>query len=211
MRTLAWKSTGTTAAAIFGMGLFLSAAPTPPRPQTGRPAVVQEITFSVDPAQSKVHFMVDTTLHTVHGTFTLKNGAIHFDPETGKAAGEIVVFAASADSGNSSRDEKLHKEVLECAKYPDAIFRPTQIEGKISAFGSSDVKLYGTFVLHGGSHDIVVPVHAELHGDSWKGTGKFDIPYVQWGLKNPSNFVLKVQPVVNVDLDMTGSLKTQNR
>ena len=120
-----------------------------------------------------------------------------------------IVFATSGESGNSSRDEKMHKEVLESGKYPEVVFRPSQVEGKVANSGSSDVKVHGTFVLHGGSHDITVPVHAELNGGSWKGSGKLDVPYIQWGLKNPSNFLLKVQPVVNVQLEITGALHGQ--
>jgi polyisoprenoid-binding protein YceI len=103
----------------------------------------------------------------------------------------------------------MHNEILESGKFPDVIFRPSQIEGKVASSGSSDVKVHGTFELHGNSHEIVVPVHAEMNGASWKGTGKFDVPYIQWGLKNPSNFLLKVQPVVNVELEMAGSVKSQ--
>jgi len=30
---------------------------------------------------------------------------------------------------------------------------------------------------------------------------------VKWGIKNPSNFLLKVNPVVNVELEMSGEVK----
>lgn len=207
MRVSGWKSAVMTAAAIFGIGIFLSATATPPHPQSAQ-ATLQEVVLTLDPAQSKVHWTVDSTLHTVHGTFRMKSGSVHFDQQTGIAVGEIVVLATSGESGNSSRDEKLHKEVLESRKYPDAVFRPTQIEGTVSTTGGSDLKIRGTFILHGGSHDITVPVHAELLGENWKGTARFDVPYIQWGLKNPSNFLLKVQPIVNVQLEMAGSLKS---
>ena len=134
---------------------------------------------------------------------------IHVDPDSGKASGEVVVLATSGESGNSTRDEKLHADILEVGTYPDVIFRPSQVEGKFSSSGGSDLKLHGTFVLHGSPHEIVVPVHAEMFVGSWKGSGKFAVPYIQWGLKNPSNFLLKVQPVVNVDVDLAGSWQIQ--
>jgi polyisoprenoid-binding protein YceI len=146
-------------------------------------------------------------LHTVHGTFALKSGTLHFDPETGKAGGEIVVFAPSGVSGNSSRDARMHKEILETAKYPDVVFRPTQVEGKVGQSGASDVKLGGVFSIHGADHDLTALVHAELTGDRWRGTGRFEVPYVKWGIKDPSNFLLKVKPVVSVELEMSGAVK----
>ncbi len=208
MRISGWKSSIATAAGILGIGVILSATAAPPRPQAAQ-AVAPEIVLTVDAGQSKVHWMVDSTLHTVHGTFAVKGGSLHFEAASGKAGGEVVVLATSGESGNSSRDEKMHKEILESGKFPDVLFRPTQVEGKVSSSGSSDVRVHGTFVLHGSSHEIIVPVHAELNGENWKGSGKFDVPYIQWGLKNPSNFLLKVQPVVTVDLELTGSLRSQ--
>ena len=81
------------------------------------------------------------------------------------------------------------------------------MEGKVSRPGSSDVKLKGILSIHGAEHEITAQVHAEFTADRWKGTSKFDVPYVQWGVKDPSNFLLKVKPVVNVELEMSGEVK----
>jgi len=206
MQVTRWKSAMAAVSGVLGIAVLLSATAAPPRPQAEQ-ATAQEVALELDPAQSKVHYAVDSTLHTVHGTFALKSGAVHFDPESGKAGGEVVVYATSGESGNSSRDERMHKEILETAKYPDAIFRPVQIEGKVARSGASDVKLYGVILLHGREHDIVALVHAELLGDRWKGTAKFDVPYIQWGIKDPSNWLLRVKPVVHVELEMAGPSK----
>ena len=206
MKLSRWKSTGVSSLAACSLAAILSAAPAASRPQAVESAV-QGVSLSLDPAQSKLHWTVDSTLHMVHGTFNIKNGSLRFDPETGKASGEIVVLVTSGESGNSSRDERMHKEVLQSAKYPDAIFKPSQIEGHVSRTGASDVKLHGTLSLHGSNHDLVIAVHAELANDQWKGTAKFEVPYIQWGLKDPSNFLLKVKPTVNVELEMSGPLR----
>ncbi len=209
MRISGWKPLGISAGALAGLAVFLSAAAAPPKVDVAQATAATSSEFSlvVDANQSKVHWAVDSTLHTVHGTFNLKSGTLRFDPATGKAAGEIIVLATSGDSGNSSRDEKMHKVVLESAKFPDVVFRPTQVEGKVAASGNSDVKLHGVFVLHGSEHELTVPVHAELSNGNWKGAVKFDVPYIQWGLKDPSNWLLKVRPAVQVDLDLAGTWK----
>lgn len=198
------KSALAAAGLLSAMVVFHSAVAAPPHAQTQQSAS-QDVVLVLDPAQSKVHYSVDSTLHTVHGTFNLKSGTVHFDPQSGKAGGEIVVFATSGESGNSSRDERMHKEILQSQKYPDAIFRPMQVEGKISRTGVSDVKLHGVIVLHGQEHEIIAPVHAQLADDRWTGSANFDVPYIQWGMKDPSNWVLKVKPVVHVELEMAGS------
>jgi len=209
MRLASWKSSGTALGVMGGVAIFLSAIAAPPRPLTEQtaPAGVQ---LFLDPSQCKVHYMVDSTLHTVHGTFNVKSGTMTFDPASGKASGEVVVYATSGDSGNSSRDERMHKEILETWKYPDATFRPTQVVGVVALTGTSDVKVKGIIHLHGQDHDIVALAHAEIAADHWMGSAKFDVPYIQWGIKDPSNWLLRVKPVVNVELQMAGTVKPAN-
>ncbi len=76
--------------------------------------------------------------------------------------------------------------------------------------GPSDVNLRGILSLHGGDHDLVVPVHAEFTGDHWKGTAKFQVPFIQWGMKDPSNFFLRVKPNVDIELELAGALRLSN-
>ena len=206
MTSLKGRTFGAVVLLAIGLAIFLSAAAAPPRVQPTPPST-SEVALTLDPAQCKVHYAVETTLHTVHGTFNLKSGSIHFDPATGKAGGEIVVFANSGESGNDSRDKRMHKEILETAKYPEVVFHPTQVEGNVASSGPSDVKLHGIFSIHGSDHELTAMVHAELAGDHWTGTGKLEIPYVTWGIKDPSNFFLKVKHVVNVELAMSGTAK----
>lgn len=203
MRVYGWKSATAAAGIILGVAMLLSAAPAPPRPQA-LPAT-HEIALTLDPAQTKLHFSVDSTLHTVHGTFALTSGSLKFDPQTGKASGSIVVNTVSGETGNNSRDQRLHKEILETWKFAEATFRPSQIDGQVSLTAPSDFKVKGIITLHGTDHELVADVHSDFTGDHWKGTAKFDVPYTRWGIKDPSNFLLKVKPVVNVDLELAGT------
>jgi polyisoprenoid-binding protein YceI len=205
MRVVGLKSATLGALGALGGALLLSASVAPPQLQTAE-AAASEIVLTVNPAQSTVHWSVDSTLHLVHGTFAVKKGTLHLDPQTGHAGGEIVVNATSGESGNHSRDARMHKEILETREYPDVIFHPTQLEGKVAVSGPSDGQLHGVFSVHGADHDLTAPVHAELSGDHWKGTAKFEVPYVKWGIKDPSNFLLKVKPVVNVELELSGEV-----
>ncbi len=193
--------------ALFALGVLLSASAADRLPPAEEKAGANEVVLAIDPAQSKVHWTLGTTLHTVHGTFALKRGTVRIDSESGKASGEIVADAASGQSGNESRDKKMHNEILETSRYTEVVFRPDRVEGKVPASGSASVQIHGTFLLHGSEHELTVPVQAELTGERWKGTAKFRIPYIDWGLKNPSNFLLKTDPTVDIDLQMTGTVQ----
>jgi len=206
---------GLFAAAILGALFFLPVMAAPPRQdaQTAAapaPPAASRVSLTIDPVQSKVHWTVPSTLHTVHGTFTVTRGSMSFDPDSGKASGEIVVNAQSGESGNGSRDARMHKEILETARFPEAVFRPAQVEGKVLPSGACDVKVLGTFSVHGSDHEVTALVHAELTGNTWKGSGKFDVPYVRWGIKDPSSFLLRVNRVVSVEIEMSGSLEPAN-
>jgi len=205
---------GFAAAVVLTALFFLPAVAAPPRQNVGTatapPPAAALVSLTIDPAQSMVHWTVPSTLHTVHGTFAVTRGSMSFDPESGKASGEIVVNVLSGESGNGSRDARMHKEILETAKFPEAVFHPTQVEGQVRPSGACDVKVHGTFSVHGSDHQLAAVVHAELAGNSWKGSGKFEVPYVRWGIKDPSSFLLKVNHVVGVEIEMSGTVETAN-
>jgi YceI-like protein len=169
--------------------------------------VATQIVLSVDPAKSTVHWSVESSLHAVHGTFHVKRGTISVDPATGKASGEIVVDARSGESGNDGRDRRMHKEILESSQYTEVVFRPDRAEGTVVAQGPSSLQLHGIFSLHGADHELNVPTQATLREGQWKGTATFEVPYIEWGLRNPSNFLLKVKPVVDVQLHLVGAVR----
>lgn len=168
----------------------------------------QEKIVQLDPAQTKIEFSLTGNFHTVHGSFALKSGAIQFDPSSGKINGTVVVDAISGNSGNRGRDKKMHREILESAKFPEIVFMPRQIKGSVAADGASKVEVAGQIRLHGQDHEVTLPVDARSDGKDLQITTHIDIPYVQWGLKNPSNFLLRVSDKVALDIHATGRVKS---
>lgn len=160
--------------------------------------------LELDPATTKINWTLGDVLHTVHGTFKLKRGDIHFDPSTGKAGGELIVDAPSGESGSAARDSRMHKNVLESTKYPEVSFAPDHVEGKVELTGTSSVNLHGLFKIHGAAHEITVPVQVTMKDDQLSALIKFDVPYVAWGMKDPSNFMLKVNKAVQIEMQTTG-------
>ncbi|HUK18755.1 MAG TPA: YceI family protein [Bryobacteraceae bacterium] len=158
----------------------------------------QETVLEMDPARTKVEFTLGDVLHTVHGTFALKRGSIRFDPATGQAGGEMVVDATSGASGSSARDRRMHKEILESARFLEIVFRPTHVEGRLEAEGASQVHVRGIFSIHGADHEIVLPAEVDAAGGEYKLFAHFDVPYVKWGMKNPSTFILRVNDRVEI-------------
>jgi polyisoprenoid-binding protein YceI len=161
-----------------------------------------EIALQLDPAQTKVEFTLGDVLHTVHGKFALRRGNIHLDPVSGNASGELVVDAASGDSGSHARDRRMHANVLESGRYPEIVFRPDRVTGKVAAQGTSNVEVHGIFVIHGTEHEMTAPVEVTATNGEYSAMAHFAIPYVKWGMKNPSTLFLRVSENVEITVHM---------
>jgi polyisoprenoid-binding protein YceI len=166
----------------------------------------QEMTLELDPTNTKVDFTLSDVLHTVHGTFALKSGLIHFNPSNGSASGLVVVDVKSGQSGNNSRDRKMHQDILQSEQYPDATFTPTKMSGPFSPQGSSEIQVDGTFRIHGSDHPITLVVPLQISGSAANFRTQMVLPYVKWGMKNPSTFVLRVGDKVDLDIAASGHL-----
>ena len=137
----------------------------------------------------------------MHGEFHLKRGTLHFDPQSGKVSGELVVDATSGESGNPARDKRMHASILESAKYPEITFRPDRVDGKVAPEGNSHVQLHGMFAIHGVEHEILFPVMVNADAGQYTVTGTFEVPYVKWGMKNPSTLMLRVNDQVEITIE----------
>ena len=163
--------------------------------------------LTLDTTRSEVHFTLTDTLHVVHGTFHIQQGDISFDPATGKASGSIVVDALSGQSGNSMRDHRMTNDELKAADFKTITFAPTHFTGTFNSTGDSTVTVHGTFTLLGTPHEIDVPMQLQVNGDQLHAVGTFAVPYIQWGLKDPSTFMIKVNKEVQIDLSLMGTLR----
>jgi polyisoprenoid-binding protein YceI len=165
----------------------------------------QEIVLNADPAGATIQFKLSATLHTVRGNFKLKHGAIRFNPATGKISGEVVVDSASGNSGSDGRDRRMHQEILDSAQYPEIVFAPDRVDGAVAPQGLSQVQVHGVFRIHGASHEIALPVQVRINNGHVSAKTSFTIPYVEWGLKNPSTTFLHVGDKVEIEA-ATGAL-----
>jgi polyisoprenoid-binding protein YceI len=165
------------------------------------------MSVDLDPAATTIEFTLGATLHTVHGAFQLKSGHIVFDPDSGKASGSVVVDATSANTDNASRDKKMHAEVLRSQKFPEIVFTASQEKGAIAQQGSSMAEVSGVFRLCGQGHPATLSIAVES-ASAGKVSLKTElaVPYVQWGLKNPSTFLLHVSDAVNLQIQAVAKI-----
>jgi polyisoprenoid-binding protein YceI len=195
MNTTAWRLRNS----VTWAALFFALAVPPSSP-------AQEAVLELDPAQTHIEFTLTGVLATVKGTFKLKSGTIRFDPATGKAGGLVVVDLTSGATDNPSRDHKMHKDVLQSQKYPEATFTPVRVFGRLEAQGESALQLSGILKLHGNEHDFELGTTVRRDGDQLTASTQLVIPYVEWGLKNPSTLFIHVGNTVEIDIKTVGRI-----
>ena len=174
---------------------------------TVRHSRAQETVLELDPAQTQIGFTLGDVLHTVHGMFKLRQGTISFNPATGQAGGLMVVDATSGDSGSHARDRKMHKDVLQSEQYPEITFVPQRVQGQVLPAGDFRVQVDGIFTMHGESHPLTLLVQANATGEELTANVTFSVPYVNWGVKNPSTLFLRVNSKVDIAIQAVGHIR----
>ena len=166
----------------------------------------QVAVLELDPAKTTIAFSLSGWPHDTHGTFKIKSGQVRVDPSTGKMDGIIIVDASSGNSGETLRDARMSSSILEAPRFPEISFAPQQVESHGDPQGEFPVKVRGVLWLHGAQHDFTIDAMVSHQADNAMIRCSFVIPYVQWGLKDPSILMLKVSKEVRVDLTTNARL-----
>jgi polyisoprenoid-binding protein YceI len=169
-------------------------------------ALAQHQTFVVNPDASEVKITLKTTHELVNGTFHVQSGSIEFDRGTPKMGGSVVVLSGSGKTGNDSRDKKMNKDILKVEQYATVSFEPKTYTGDLALSGDSAIQVTGIFTLLATPHEITIPILVHLEGTTATAKAHFVVPYVQWGVKNPSFLIWKADNDVAIDLFLTGRL-----
>lgn len=161
----------------------------------------------LNPSNCAVHFTLGAFLHTVQGTFNVNSGTIRFDPSSDHLTGQISVDVKSGQTGNGTRDRQMHENVLESNRYPEAVFTLDHVRGRLALDGESHVEVRGKLRIHGADHQLTVPATINVRHDIVTATADFTVPYVAWGMKDPSNLLLRVDKTVSVHVELNGAVK----
>jgi polyisoprenoid-binding protein YceI len=169
-------------------------------------ALAQHQTFAVNPDASEVKMKLNTTHEVVDGTFHIQSGSINFDRTASHLSGIVIVAAGSGKTGNDSRDKKMNKDILKVDQFATVSFAPKAYNGTIAASGDSAIQVSGVFTLLGTAHDLTIPMQIHRDGSKAMARAQFVVPYVRWGLKNPSFMFWKADNDVAIDLNLVGQV-----
>lgn len=168
------------------------------------PLASKTLKFELDPVETEVEFSFAATLHKVGGRLAAKQGTIEIDLETGHAKGWILLDSTTAITGNRRRDRKMHEKILESLRFPDIVFSIDRVTGGVRPTGRSELQLHGTLDFHGTKRPFSLLAVANSDGQRVTATGTVVVPYLEWGLKDPSFFLLRVAKEVTVRVKVVG-------
>jgi len=140
-------------------------------------ALAQHQAFNINPDASTVAFTLASTHEITNGTFHVSKGLVNFDAASPNLSG-----------------------------LTDVTFVPQTYTGTLALNGDSTLQVTGIFTLHGTPHTLTVPMQLHIDGNKLTAKTTFKVPYVEWGLKDPSWFVFKVAKEVDVNLTLVGFL-----
>jgi polyisoprenoid-binding protein YceI len=127
---------------------------------------------------------------------------------------EIRVEASSleetSDEFTPQQKQIINKELrdiaLEPAKFPEIVFRSTNVEGNSVGAGRYDLKIEGDLTLHGVTRRIEIPTKVTLTGDELRAIGEFSIDRSDFKVKATSAFhgLVRVRKKVKFTFDIVG-------
>jgi len=134
--------------------------------------LAQKTTWSIDPAHSRVDFVVKHMMITkVRGRFTDLEGTITLDDaEPANSGVEVTIDAASIDTQEEDRDEHLRSgDFLDVENYPELTFRSTRVEG-LNLEEGSEFRVIGDLTIRGTTRQVELDATFEGRGqDPWGG------------------------------------------
>jgi polyisoprenoid-binding protein YceI len=103
-------------------------------------------------------------------------------------------------------NRELREIVLEPEKYPEIVFKSTEVTGKPLGNGRYDLKIGGNLTLHGVTRRIVIPAKVTLTGNDLRAVGEFSIDRSDFKVKATSavHGMIRVRDKVKFTFDIVG-------
>jgi polyisoprenoid-binding protein YceI len=160
------------------------------------------VTYRINPGQSR--FMANVGSggllwfmgHTHHFAVRDFSGEATLTPDSlAPASLQMTIKAASLEeTGKNFTDQQkqiinkeARNEVLEADKYPEIVFKSTNVKGKMTSAGHYQVKIAGDLTLHGVTRQIEIPAQVTVNGNNFEAAGEFSV--------NRSDFKVKAKSI----------------
>lgn len=164
--------------------------------------VTQATSYRIDPATAEAGFDVKATAHTVHGSTPSVAGEVSVTPEAAdalKLSGKISIGAGALRTGNGRRDATMHGKSLLVASFPTIDFDPERFapSGPADTGGRVAGVLTGRLTIRGQTRDQAISATLTRSGDQIIASGTFDVAWADFGVPDPSFFIVRIEKVAH--------------
>jgi polyisoprenoid-binding protein YceI len=164
--------------------------------------IQQTAAYRIDAASSEAGFDLKATMHTVHGSTKAVTGDVRVEPEEDgvlKLSGRIEITAASLETGNEKRDATMHSKSLLVESFPKLVFEPERFtpSGAQGSDGSIPGALSGRLTIRGQTRAQAIEATLASHGERIVASGRFDVRWAEFGVPDPSFFVVRIDAVAH--------------
>ena len=77
-------------------------------------------------------------------------------------------------------DPEMHDNVLESIRFPDAVFSPDRVNGRLAPMVNRKSKCTALCAFMAVEHEMTIPVRVIVQNDQVTAKAKFAVPYVDW-------------------------------
>jgi polyisoprenoid-binding protein YceI len=170
--------------------------------------VAQATAFRIDPATAEAGFDLKATAHTVHGTTPSVSGDVRVQPAADGSlalSGTIEIGTASLRTGNDRRDATMHEKSLLTPSYPAIAFAPERFtpSGPAGAGGAVPGLLAGRITIRGQTRPQTMTATLTPRGERIEASGTFDVRWAEFGVPDPSFFVVRIESVAHAHFRAT--------
>ncbi len=103
-------------------------------------------------------------------------------------------------------NKELKEIVLEPAKYPEIVFKSTDVSGKLNESGHYEAKIGGDLTLHGVTRHIVIPADVAIEGNSLRAKGEVEFNRSDYNVKATEALhgTIQVRDTLKLTFDVVG-------
>jgi polyisoprenoid-binding protein YceI len=125
---------------------------------------------------------------------------------TAKADSMVETSSVFTEPQKQIIDKELREIVLEPSKYPDIIFRSTNVTGKSTGNNQYGLDITGDLTLHGVTRQITIPTKVTVTGNDLRAIGEFSIDRGDFKVKATSavHGLVRVRDKVKFTFDIVG-------
>jgi polyisoprenoid-binding protein YceI len=125
---------------------------------------------------------------------------------TAKADSMVETSSVFTEPQKQIINKELREIVLEPSKYPDIIFRSTNVTGKSTGNDQYSLSITGDLTLHGVTRQITIPTKVSVTGNDLRAIGEFSIDRGDFKVKATSavHGLVRVRDKVKFTFDIVG-------